>query len=153
MSPCLARTVGWNLLATRRTPLLWILHAGHLWIPAGLALIAASSGFGIPVSAAVHALTIGATGSLILGMITRTALGHTGRTLSVGAVEVAAYLLIQCAAATRVLTLVAMPVVAMPVVALVGIHIAATAWSIAFLLYLWRYAPWLLQSRADGQPG
>jgi uncharacterized protein involved in response to NO len=144
----LARTLGWNLPATRRTPLLWILHVGHLWIPAGLALIAAASEFNLPVSAPVHALAIGATGSLIMGMITRTALGHTGRILAVGAIETGAYFLVQCAAVTRVLTLVALPVAA-----LAGIQIAASAWSVAFLLYLWRYAPWLMQSRADGQSG
>ncbi|MEI8161503.1 MAG: NnrS family protein [Betaproteobacteria bacterium] len=144
----LARTLGWNPAATRHTPLLWILHAGHLWIAVGLALIAAGGVASLPPSAPVHALAIGATGSLILGMITRTALGHTGRILEVSRFEVTAYGLIQMAAATRVLTLLALPLAAAA-----GIQIAATAWTLAFLLYLWRYTPWLIRSRADGQPG
>jgi len=144
----LLRTLGWNPGATLRVPLLWILHAGHLWIPLGLTLIAISDITALPPSAPVHALAIGATGSLIIGMITRTALGHTGRKLETGGVEAATYGLIQCAAVARVVTLVAWPLAA-----LAGIHIAATAWSLAFLLYLWRYAPWLVYSRADGQPG
>ena len=144
----LARSLGWNPAATRRTPLLWILHAGHLWIAVGLALIAVSGPAALPASAAVHALAIGASGSLILGMITRTALGHTGRMLATGAAEATAYALIQVAAASRVLTLVWLPVAATA-----GIHAAATAWTLAFLLYLWRYAPWLIRARIDGQAG
>ena len=144
----LTRTLGWNSGATLRIPLLWILHAGHLWIPVGLTLIAVSGVASLPSSAAVHAFAIGATSSLILGMITRTALGHTGRMLETSRFENTAYGLIQCAAVFRVVTLAVLPVAA-----LAGIHIAATAWTLAFLLYLWRYTPWLIRSRADGQAG
>ena len=143
-----ARTLGWNLPAARSLPLVWILHAGHLWIATGLTLVAASQWLALPASAAVHAFAIGATGSLIFGMMTRTALGHTGRMLEISRVELLAYSLIQVAALARVLTLIALPAAA-----LAGIHLAATAWSVACVLYLWRYTPWLLRARADGQPG
>jgi uncharacterized protein involved in response to NO len=142
------RCLGWNSWATRGAPLLWILHLAHLWIPVGLLLLAAAQLGWLPRSAGVHALTIGATGGLIIGMITRTALGHTGRMIIVGRVEVAAYALVQVAAVVRVLT-----VAATPVAATAGIHIAATLWALAFLLYLWRYLPWLIRPRIDGQPG
>jgi uncharacterized protein involved in response to NO len=144
----LPRTIGWNLWATRRVPLLWILHLAHLWIPLGLALLAASQLGWLPRSAGVHALTIGATGGLIIGMMTRTALGHTGRMLVAGRIETAAYALVQLAAVMRVLT-----VAAIPAAITGGIHFAATLWALAFLLYLWRYAPYLIQARTDGQPG
>jgi uncharacterized protein involved in response to NO len=144
----LPRCIGWNPWATRRAPLLWSLHVAHLWIPVGLALLAAAQWGWLPRSAGVHALTIGATGGLIIGMITRTALGHTGRMIIVGRIEIAAYALVQVAAVARVLT-----VAAIPAAATVGIHLAATAWALAFLLYLWRYLPWLLRPRIDGQPG
>jgi uncharacterized protein involved in response to NO len=81
-------------------------------------------------------------------MTTRTALGHTGRMLVAGRIETLAYALVQLAALVRVLTLTAIPSAAM-----VGIHIAAAAWSSAFLLYLWRYLPFLMRPRVDGQPG
>jgi len=142
------RTLGWNLWATRRTPLLWSLHIAHLWIPVGLLLLAAAQWGMLPRSTGVHALTIGATGGLIIAMITRTALGHTGRMIVVGRVEVAAYAMVHLAAVMRVLTVAAIPVVAKS-----GIHAAATAWAIAFGLYLWRYLPWLIRPRIDGQPG
>jgi len=142
------RCLGWNPWATRGAPLLWILHLAHLWIPVGLALLAAAQLGWLPRSAGVHALTIGATGGLIIGMITRTALGHTGRMIVVGRIEIAAYALVQVAAVVRVLT-----VAAIPVAVTAGIHIAATLWALAFLLYLWRYLPWLIRPRIDGQPG
>jgi uncharacterized protein involved in response to NO len=142
------RALGWNPWATRRVPLLWILHVSPVWIPLGLALLATAELGWLPRSAAIHALTIGATGGLIIGMITRTALGHTGRTLAAGPLETAAYALVQLAALTRVLT-----VAAIPAAATAGIHIAATAWILAFLLYLWRYLPWLIRPRVDGQAG
>ncbi|MBI4996651.1 MAG: NnrS family protein [Rhodocyclales bacterium] len=144
----LPRCIGWNPWATRRTPLLWILHVSHLWIPFGLALLAAAQLGWLPRSAGVHALTIGATGGLIVGMITRTALGHTGRMIIVGRIETSAYALVQIAAVVRVLT-----VAAVPAAAVAGIHVAATLWALAFLLYLWRYLPWLIRPRVDGQPG
>jgi uncharacterized protein involved in response to NO len=141
----LLRTLNWRPWLTRRVPLLWILHAGHLWIPVGLGLLAVVQLQWIPRSAALHAFGIGSTGGLIIGMMTRTALGHTGRMLRVGAVETGAYLLVMAAALTRVLS-----VAALPAVATAGIHLAATFWVLAFGLYLYRYLPFLVRSRADG---
>lgn len=142
------RCAGWNPWATRRTPLLWVLHLSHLWIPMGLVLIAAVQWDLVPRSAAIHAMAIGSTGGLIIGMMTRTALGHTGRSLIAGPVEIGAYALIQLAVVSRVLTLVAIPAAT-----LIGIHVAATAWVLAFSLYFIRYLPWLVRARSDGQPG
>lgn len=144
----LVRWGGWNPWATRNTPLLWVLHASYLWIPLGLVLLAAAQWGVLPRSAGVHALAIGATGGLIIGMITRTALGHTGRMLVAGRVETLAYALVQVAAVARVLT-----VAAIPAAAVGGVHLAATAWALAFALYLWRYTPFLLYARVDGKAG
>ncbi|HAF56501.1 MAG TPA: short-chain dehydrogenase [Thauera sp.] len=142
------RLGGWNPWATRSQPLLWVLHLSYLWIPLGLALIALTQFGVLPRSAGIHALAIGATGGLIIGMITRTALGHTGRMLVAGPIETAAYALVLLAAAVRVLT-----VALIPAAQLGGVHAAATLWSLAFLLYLWRYTPFLLRARVDGKEG
>ena len=128
--------------------LLWILHLSYIWIPIGLALIGLAQLGVLPRTAGIHALAIGATGGLIIGMITRTALGHTGRMLVAGSIETAAYVLVQLAVLIRVLT-----VVAIPAAAVGGIHAAATVWSLGFLLYLWRYTPFLLRARVDGKEG
>lgn len=142
------RCAGWNPRAALAKPLLWILHLSHLWIPVGLALLAAAQWGWVPRSAGIHALGIGATAGLIMGMITRTALGHTGRMLESGPVEAAAYVLVQVAAVARVLTLAVIPAAA-----LAGIHLAATAWVLAFVFYLWRYLPMLVRARVDGREG
>lgn len=142
------RVGGWNPWATRKVSLLWILHLSYMWIPIGLALIGLAQLGILPRTAGIHALAIGATGGLIIGMITRTALGHTGRMLVAGPMETAAYVLVQLAVLIRVLT-----VVAIPAAAVGGIHAAATVWSLGFLLYLWRYTPFLLRARVDGKEG
>ena len=144
----LARAGGWNPAAARGQPLLWILHVGNAWIPVGFLLLAGWAWAGLPRSAPLHALAIGATGSLIIGMITRTALGHTGRNLIVGWAERAAYLLVTAAALLRVLTLTLLPGLAFP-----GMLLAAACWITAFLTYALRYGPWLMRTRVDGQPG
>jgi uncharacterized protein involved in response to NO len=143
-----ARLGGWNPWATRGQPILWVLHLAYLWIPLGLALVALTQFGVLPRSAGIHALAIGATGGLIIGMMTRTALGHTGRMLTAGRIETAAYALVLLAALARVLT-----VGFIPAAQFGGVHAAATLWSLAFLLYLWRYSPYLWYARVDGKEG
>jgi uncharacterized protein involved in response to NO len=144
----LVRQWTWKPLVTRDRPILWILHAAYAWIPVGFVLLACA-GFGrLPASFGVHALAVGATAGLIIGMITRTARGHTGRALKVSKAEVLAYALVLGAAALRVLLPIAMPQ------AYVGALIAAAiAWALAFGIYAVIYAPWLAGPRADGKDG
>jgi len=90
----LSRLWTWQSFATRDRPILWVLHVAYAWIPIGLALLALSALGILGASAGVHALAVGATGGLVIGMITRTARGHTGRPLQVSRPEVAAYALV-----------------------------------------------------------
>ena len=138
----------WKPWRTRARPILWVLHAAYAWLPVGLLLLAWAQLERIPASAGIHALAVGATGGLIIGMITRTARGHTGRPLQASRLEVAAYLLVAGAAVARVL----MPLVAPSMVA-TWLALAALAWSAAFALYLWVFAPWLVSMRVDGKDG
>ena len=124
------------------------MHLAYAWIPLGLALLAAAQFGWIATSAGVHALAIGATAGLIIGMVTRTARGHTGRALQVSRAEVAAYGLVMLAAAVRVLLPLAVPQW-LPL----ALVIAAVAWSLAFAIYLAIYTPWLLKTRLDGKDG
>lgn len=144
----LLRQWSWQPWVTRGRPILWILHAAYLWLPIGFVLLALAQFGWVIESIGVHALAVGATGGLIIGMITRTARGHTGRPLKVNAVEVSAYSLVMGAAVARVL----LPIVA-PQWFVVSLWIAAIAWSLAFLLYLAVYAPWLMRTRLDGKDG
>ncbi|MES2878922.1 MAG: NnrS family protein [Pseudomonadota bacterium] len=144
----LKRLAGWRPMVTRGRPVLWILHAAYAWIAAGLWLLALAQIGIVPVSAGVHALAVGATGGLIIGMITRTARGHTGRPIQASAPEVWAYGLVMGAAVFRVLVPLAVP--SLYTTALV---VAGAAWSVAFLIYLWIFTPWLMQTRLDGKDG
>ena len=140
----------WQPLVTRSRPILWILHAAYAWIPAGLLLLALAQLGLVAVSAGVHALAVGATGGLVIGMVTRTARGHTGRPLKVSPAEVAAYALVMAAALLRTLVPLLLPA---PVASTVPLIAAAVAWSSAFGLYLWVFTPWLTRTRLDGKDG
>jgi len=144
-----ARLWTWDPWCTRGTPILWILHLSYAWIPIGLLLLAAAlAGVGGTPGIAVHAIAAGAMGGMIIGMITRTARGHTGMPLKVGKAEVSAYVLVHIAAATRVFVPLLLP--AWYPAALV---VSAVCWSTAFTIYLVVYWPLLSRSRLDGKPG
>ncbi len=144
----LLRLASWKPWRTLGKPILWVLHLAYAWIPVGFLLLAMSLIGWIPLSAGIHALAVGATGGLIIGMVTRTARGHTGRPLRASPLEVAAYSLVFLAAVLRVLV----PVIA-PQYLVMAIIAAGTAWSLAFVLYLAKYAPWLMRMRLDGKDG
>lgn len=142
------RLAGWQGLRTLDQPIVWVLHAAYAWVPVGLLLKAATLlGADVSASAATHALTAGAFSAMILAVMTRATLGHTGRRLEVARPIAAAYGLILLAGALRVMAAL-VPEVGEPL-----LHGAGTAWLLAFGLYLWVYAPMLLSPRVDGRPG
>jgi uncharacterized protein involved in response to NO len=138
----------WQPWKTLGTPLVWVLHAAYAWLPVHLGLRAAAELGWIAPGPAVHALTLGVIATITLGMITRTALGHTGRPLRASAVETAAFLAIQAAALTRVL-----PPLVEPAWLLAAVHVSSTCWTLAYALYLARYLPMLVRPRIDALPG
>jgi uncharacterized protein involved in response to NO len=144
----LLRWALWQPWVTWRTPLVWVLHVAYVWIPVHLALRAASALGAVAPSAATHALTAGAIGGLVTGMMTRTARGHTARALRAGRSETASYLLVLAAALVRVFV----PLL-VPAWTLAAIWSSAALWSAAFAIYAVTYWPVLTRPRLDGQPG
>lgn len=143
-----ARLALWSPHKTLRKPIVWILHVSYTWIVAHL-LLRGLAGLGlVPVALATHALTVGAIGGLTLGMMTRTARGHTARPLVAGAAETAAYLLVQLAAIARVLV-----PLAIPAAYLAATLASALFWFAAFATFTVAYVPILSRPRLDGQPG
>jgi uncharacterized protein involved in response to NO len=143
-----ARLARWGGARTLGVPILWVLHLAYLWIPVALALKAAALLAGLPAAAAwMHALTAGAFGTMILAVMSRASLGHTGRPLVTPPATVLAYLLVTAAALARV----AAPALpgSLPPDALAA---AGALWTLAFALFLVDYAPILLRPRADGRP-
>ena len=104
----LLRMWRWKTLMVLNDPLVWVLHAGHLWLVIGFALLALA-GFsdGLERDAGLHALTAGAMGTMVLGMMTRVALGHSGRDMKVRAPIVVAYLMVIIGALLRVIAVIA----------------------------------------------
>jgi len=96
---------------------------------------------------ALHALTIGAIGTMTLAIMTRASLGHTGRTVKARPVIVVAYGLVSMAALLR-LAVLAWPDMAEPLVIASGV-----AWILAFAAFVAVYAPILTRPRVDGRPG
>ena len=138
----------WKPWRTLTTPLVWILHAAYAWIVLHLLLRGLSALDLLAVSYATHALTIGAIGGLTLGMMTRTARGHTGRPLVAGGAELAMFLLIQGAALVRVFGGILLPEMTMATV-----QFSALLWVAAMSLYATCYWPVLTRPRLDGKPG
>jgi uncharacterized protein involved in response to NO len=134
----------WRPLAVRTRPLLWILYLGYAGIGLGL-LTSAVQAAGLPLRSAVpvHLVAMAGFSVLIIGMVTRTALGHLGRGLKLDRSMVASYGLVLAAVALRLSAL--WP----SAIALHLLHLSATAWIAAFGLYLWRFVPWLVRPRPD----
>jgi uncharacterized protein involved in response to NO len=126
----------WHPWKTLRAPLVWVLHAAYAWIPVHLVLRALALQGLVLDSLATHALTIGVIGGMTIGMMTRTARGHTGRVLRAGRMEVASYALVQLAAIVRV----AGGFIAFDHYVLT-VELAALLWSTAFALYFMAYWP------------
>lgn len=143
-----ARLALWAPQRTLAKPIVWILHFAYAWLVAHLALRGLAGLDLAPAALATHALTIGAIGGLTLGMMTRTARGHTARQLVAGGAEVAAYVMVLLAAAVRVLVPLVVP--EFYVAAVIG---SAVLWGAAFAAFTVTYFPILTRPRVDGQPG
>lgn len=142
------RLAGWHDKRAWGIPILTVLYAGYLWLIAGFAL-EGLAGFGIlPPFPALHALTTGAIGVITLGMMARVTLGHTGREMRSGRLTNLAFVTINLAAFVRVL----LPL-AIPAAYSVWLYASGLLWTLAFLMFLWTYAPMLVAPRADGRPG
>lgn len=137
-----ARLWCWDPLSTRGHPILWILHVSYAWIPIGMLLLAlARAGIAGSEALALHAIAIGAIGGMVVGMMTRTARGHTGRPLKASRAEIAAYALVHLAAAARVFVPLVSPSLYAP-----ALVVSGGLWATAFLIYFVVYWPVLTRA-------
>jgi uncharacterized protein involved in response to NO len=140
----LLRLSRWGGMRAVGDPLVLILHAGYAWIPIGLLLLGLSiGGFDVPRSAAVHALTAGAMTTMVLAVMTRATLGHTGRALKASGGTVALYTFVTMAAVLRVTATLGLGSYALL------LDISGSAWIVALILFLAVYGPMLWQPRAE----
>ena len=134
----------WRGLATWREPLLLVLHLGYLWVPVGLALIAAAPvSAGVTPTLALHALTTGAMGTMTLAVMMRASRGHTGRPLAADTATTAAIAALQVAVLARLLA----PIFPLQYVTLLGI--SGAGWIGAFALFCLAYGRMLVTPKPD----
>ncbi|MBF0422613.1 MAG: NnrS family protein [Magnetococcales bacterium] len=140
------RLSGWRPLQTVRQPIVWVLHLGYAWIIFGFVLraVAVLTDWLLPATA-FHAITVGGFGILILGIVTRVSLAHTGRPLQVDRTTIALYILMSL---TAILRLDFAPFDYGWAVSLSGV-----LWVFVFLVFALQLIPFLLRPRVDGRPG
>ncbi|NRA72572.1 MAG: NnrS family protein [Gammaproteobacteria bacterium] len=146
----LIRFIRWRPWVTLKVPLVWSLHGAFAFIPVGLIT------FGVSLLApqliqtltAIHFLTAGAMGSLILAMMARVSLGHTGRPLKIKPVIKFAFFFILLAGTIRTI----LPIL-MPQFLFFSYQVSGLLWMLSYAIFVWVYGPILSQSRIDGRPG
>jgi uncharacterized protein involved in response to NO len=138
------RLARWRGLATTSEPLLFVLHVAYLWLPVGYALTAlAAFGLVFPATAALHALTMGAIGTMILAMTSRVALAHTGRSLHAPRLIVISYAILNAAVVARVLSVLNSGLY------IEMIDLSALGWIVTFAIFTWVYWPVLTRPGLD----
>ncbi len=138
------RLLRWRGAATRSEMLLLILHLGYAWLILGVAALgAATLDTAFPLDAAIHALTAGAIGTMILAVMTRVSRGHTGHDLTADAATILIYALVILAVCLRIAAAFAGTASEDLLLAAAGLWIAA------FALFAVHYAPLLLRPRID----
>lgn len=124
------RLSGWQGLRTLGNPIVWVLHLGYMWIVVGLALKGLGDFALIPAADAVHALTIGGIGTITVGIMTRAALGHTGRGIKAAPLIIASYVMISISALLRL----AVPL--LPDYSVELVMASGVVWTLAFAAYV-----------------
>lgn len=143
-----ARWLTWDFVSALQKPILSILYIGYAWMIIGFFLIGLSTTLELPKSPALHALTTGSMGVTILAMISRVALGHTGRKINASRSMIIAYIALNVGALIRVFG----PLFDVSFYQ-ISLLISGLLWSVAFALFCIQYTPILLSSRLDNKPG
>jgi len=139
----LLRLSRWRWRDTGAEPLVWVLHAGYFFVPAGMLAMGVAIGWPgvLPSIAAQHLWMAGAVGVMTLAVMTRATLGHTGQTLTAGAGTTVLYVLVIASVPARLLS-DAFPGYALPLRTL-----SALLWCGAFAGFALLYGPLLVRSR------
>ncbi len=142
----------WGLVQSLKVRLLAMLHLGFAWLGVSLLLSGASQWLlaagGTPTLGlgALHAMTMGCLGSLLLAMVTRVACGHSGRALVADDLVWVLFWLLQLAVLWRI-------VGALPQASGGWLLASALAWLGVMLVWGVRLAGWFGRPRVDGRPG
>jgi len=142
------RVIGWHDRRVWGIPILWVLYTGMLWIILGFTLKALSASGMVSPTLATHALTVGGIGVLTLGMMCRVSLGHTGRPMQLLRIIEICFILLNLAAAIRVVAPMLMPMQYQ-----LWVHLSGGIWTLCFIMFCFVYLPMLMKPRVDGKQG
>lgn len=135
----LLRLWRWHDRGIWGVPLLWSLYLAYAWlVVAALAMSLWHAGLMSQQSLASHSLAVGGVGGLILAMIARVGLGHTGRALTASKPIFLGFALLMIAGVCRVLLVP---------FSTSGLGLSALLWCAAFVLFLLSYTRILLRPR------
>ena len=141
------RLARWRGIATSRSALLLMLHVSYAFVPFGLLATGLATWGVLPLAAGMHLLGIGAMGGMVVAVMMRATMGHTGREFVAGPWLAAAFGLVVLAAALRT------GLAEVPLLGISGLTWAAALWTAAFGVFALRAGPWLFQPRvAARQP-
>jgi len=147
--------VRWTSLRARGNPLLWTLYAGYAWLPVAMLLQSLRDASFLVTGewalgrAPIHALGMGYFAGMLIAMVTRVTMGHSGRPLAMDRIAFGCFLGVQAAAALRV----ASEIVTAPAAIQWLLLGSMAAWLVAFAVWGGRHAPIYLAPRSDGRPG
>lgn len=144
-----ARMVGWHTWGIWKKPLLWSLFIAFIWINLGFLLLAVNVFLNLPNIVVIHAFSVGGIGVVILSMIARVTLGHTGRNVQNPPKAVAIALVVLIVGA--IFRVIAPLIFESQYV--VWVATSQILWIVAFLIFIITYFPMLVQPRIDGQFG
>ncbi|MBV7297017.1 NnrS family protein [Enterovibrio paralichthyis] len=144
----LIRLIRWQGYKSASEPLVWSLHLFYLALPVGMFAKALSIGSAWTSHTLIHLFAMGALAGVILAMISRVTMGHTGRAIYQGPRFWYAFLLLAMATIVRVVGPIFWP-------QLLGtwVVIAAVGWGISFGAFVVVFGPMLCKARPDGHPG
>ena len=143
----LARFIRWKPWLTLSEPLVWSLHAAYACLPLSL-LLRGLMGNTYVAHNLIHLFAIGALAGVILAMITRVTMGHTGRAIYQGPNMSVAFFALVIAAFIR-----GFGVAFFPAQLFMMVNISGALWVLAFSLFVWKFGPMLITPRVDGHPG
>ncbi len=149
-------SIAWRLRASLAVPILGMLHIGFVWLSLALLLYSIQSvallltGELILAKAPLHAMTIGFFSSMLLAMVTRVTLGHSGKTMQADKQTWCIFLLFQLAAILRISS----EIPGVGILLRNELHVcAAIIWLIVFSFWSCKYALIYLRPRLDGISG
>ncbi len=143
------RMLGWYTKGIWKKPLLWSIYLAYGFIVFGFALKLMIHYYGFTPYLEIHSFTVGGIALLTLGMMSRVALGHTGRNVFEPPRSV--FWILAVLAAT-IFFRVILPIF-IPDYYSIIILLSQLFWIAAFTLFLIVYFPILIKTRIDGRPG